>query len=94
MKTILYFISSLFIIGPIVVWIIAKMNMPKDFPEQENADFVYHDFYMNIGSLTSSPKTFAFISLAIGFLLLACITHLDYKKTHSSETTEELTGKP
>ena len=81
MKIILYTLSALLICTPLFVWIGIKVNTPEDV--------IVHDTYMGVGSFTTSPRTFACLSIAIGFIILATNFHRDYKKSQIEETINQ-----
>ena len=83
MKYILYSLSALLILTPIILWLTVVINTPEDV--------IIHDSYVGSGNFKTTPKTVAFISIAIGFLLLALTTHIGYKKqNHEQEIKEKL----
>lgn len=90
MKIILYILSTTFIFTPLLIWLSLIISKPKDITYEDGSvsTVIYHDSYVSLGPLTSSPKTFAFLSIALWFILLATIMHSDYKKTSNPEVTE------
>jgi hypothetical protein len=80
MKYLLYSLSSLLIFAPFVIWLGIKISTPNDV--------IVHDTYVGAGSFTTSPKTFACISVAVGFIILAIVFHGDFKREGNEEVLE------
>jgi len=71
MKYLIYTLATILIASPFIIWATIKLKTEEDI--------IVHDSYIGIGSLVSSPKTWACISIAIGFILLAANFHKEYK---------------
>ena len=82
MKYILYTLSALLIVIPIISWIAV-------YKGTLSMDVIIHDSYVGLEKFKTTPKTVAFISIAIGFLLLALTTHIEYKKQNQAQEIKE-----